>query len=173
MDVDLSSIGCHGIALDPTVSHHPEIAPGVLFLKLGAPSLEAHDWQVMSLTRLWEWLGRRSVWALKYDCEGCEYAMITEERDYLFEAFLAHVHQINIEFHLHRGFMTSREKLNNLVHLLGALKRSGLQLAHRDTAWCGGVSLALGERTCRNEIYEAGLPCDGVDCSSYLFVRRT
>jgi hypothetical protein len=59
--------GCSGIALDPTVNQPAEMVPGVFFLKLGATM---HDtpvsWQSIELPRLWRWLGRRSIFALKY-----------------------------------------------------------------------------------------------------------
>jgi hypothetical protein len=67
----VKELGCSGIALDPTVSQPAEMVPGVFFLKLGATM---HDtpvsWQSIELPRLWRWLGRRNIFALKYDCEG-------------------------------------------------------------------------------------------------------
>jgi hypothetical protein len=151
-DTELSAaLGCAGVALDPTVTHPSELVPNVFFLKLGAPSLETHDWQVLAPTRLWAWHNRRPVFALKYDCEGCEYAL-------------------NIELHLPTTFLDSTEKLANLAKLLTGLHDVGMRLIHVAGGGCGRDK--PGVRSCRNEVYDAGLPCEGADCSmSFLFAK--
>ncbi len=172
-DTELSAaLGCAGVALDPTVTHPSELVPNVFFLKLGAPSLETHDWQVLAPTRLWAWHNRRPVFALKYDCEGCEYALAragdSSQVDEL-RAFLQHTHQLNIELHLHTTFLDSTEKLANLAELLTVLHDVGMRLIHVAGGGCGRDK--PGVRSCRDEVYEAGLPCEGADCSSFLFAK--
>jgi hypothetical protein len=39
-ELDLrNKTGCRVLAMDPTINHPSELAPGVLFLKVGAPTL--------------------------------------------------------------------------------------------------------------------------------------
>ena len=172
-DTELSgALGCAGVALDPTVTHPSELVPNVFFLKLGAPSLETRYWQVLAPTRLWAWHNRRPVFALKYDCEGCEYALAQagnlRQVDELRE-FLQHTHQVNIELHLHTTFLDSTEKLANLAELLRVLHDVGLRLIHVAPGGCGRDK--PGERSCRDEVYDAGLPCELADCTSFLFAK--
>lgn len=165
--------GCMGVALDPTVTHPSELVPNVMFLKLAAPSLERNvstkDWQVMSPPRLWHWLGERHIFAFKFDCEGCEYALMTSEKDDSMERFFEHVHQLNIEFHLHKSFLDSQEKLQNLAHLLNMLRRHNFHLIHVAVAGCGRDK--KNEKSCMDAVYDAGIPCEGHDCSSFLFMK--
>jgi hypothetical protein len=176
LDTDLSSHNCSGVALDPTVTHPSELEPNVLFLKLAAPSLAAppsKSWQVMSLPRIWRLFAQRVVFAVKYDCEGCEYALALHndraQRDEMLD-FFRNVFQLNIEFHTIRKFLDSAEKLKNLAALLTMLSDAGLHLAHVALAGCG-QQLPL-DKDCAQELYDMGIPCDSTsDCSSFLFAR--
>ena len=177
MDTDLSKThSCAGVALDPTVTHPSELEPGVLFLRLAAPSLEAAPsaaWQVMSLPRLWRLFAQREVFAIKYDCEGCEYALALhndEAQRAEMLGFFRHVYQLNIELHTIRKFLDSADKLRNLAALLAVLSDAGLHLAHVAPGGCG--QQAPHDRDCPQELYDAGIPCGSTtDCSSYLFAR--
>jgi len=173
-DVEFANYSsCMGVALDPTVTHKSEIVPNVFFLKLAAPTLEKNvstkDWQVVSPPKLWHWLGERHVFAVKYDCEGCEYALMTSEKDDEMERFFEHVHQLNIEFHLHTSFLDSKEKLQNLANLLNMLRRHNFHLIHVAVAGCGRDR--KDTKSCTQEMYDAGIPCEGHDCSSFLFMK--
>jgi len=178
-DTNLSALGCTGLALDPTVTHPSELEPNVLFLKLAAPTVRGsapRSWQVMSLPRLWKLQNKRPVFAVKYDCEGCEYALsqdgpaFAQQRAEMLE-FFQHVRQLNIELHLVRNFLDTAEKLNNLASMLLMLADAGLQLVSVEQGGCGVQK--LGERYCASEVYDAGIPCGlHTDCSSYLFARR-
>ena len=178
MDTDLSAHNCSGVALDPTVTHPSELETNVLFLKLAAPSLAdplPSGWQVMPLPRLWSLFSRRDVTAVKYDCEGCEYALALHnnkgQRDEMAD-FFRHVAQLNIELHLLRKFLDSTDKLLNLAALLSVLADAGLHLAHVAPAGCG--QQRPQDRDCAQELLDAGIPCgSATDCSSYLFARAT
>jgi hypothetical protein len=103
------------------------------------------------------------------DCEGCEYAIMQKERDEEVEEFFAHVHQLNIEFHVERSFLSSEAKAQNLAYLLHMLKRAGLRLVKYDASGCGRDR--PGVRSCIPEVIEAGFQCENADCSSYLFAK--
>ena len=152
--------------------------PGVFFLKIGAPSVEKHEWQTISLPRLWKYHRRRSIFAVKYDCEGCEYALARHDdaaqREEMLEMLLS-VHQLNLELHFSTSYLDTHEKLRNLASLLQLLHAAGMQLAAVDKGGCGGHTRGMGPevRYCPDEFYEAGVPCDiSVDCSCFLFVRH-
>ena len=77
----------------------------------------------MSLPRLWKLMERRSVYAVKYDCEGCEYALALAGDEHAPQRaemldFFQHVFQLNIELHLVRPFLDSAEKLKNFAAFL-------------------------------------------------------
>ena len=98
------------------------------------------------------------------DCEGCEYALArdgeAEEPD-----FFTHIDQMNIEFHMHRSFLSSTEQLQHLDRLLLQLRTARLHLAHVDPTSCGrGLD-------CMHELTALGFPCE-MDCASFLFARR-
>ena len=179
LDTSLSHLGCRGLALDPTVAHRSELEPNVLFFKLAAPTLPSDsvptDWQVMSLPRLWGLHGKRDVYAVKYDCEGCEFALTrsgaehAQQRAEMLELF-HHTTQLNIELHLVRKFLNTAEKLHNLAAFLLMLTESGLYLVRVDNGGCGAQ--VPEDRDCVSELYDAGIPCaTHNDCSSYLFAR--
>ena len=176
----MSALGCTGLALDPTVTHPAELEPNVLFLKLAAPTVRGgtprSGWQVMSLPRLWQLQNKRPVFAVKYDCEGCEYALsragpaYAQQRAEMLE-FFQHVYQLNIELHLVRSFLDTSEKLNNLASMLLLLADAGLYLVSVEPGGCGIQTPS--DRYCASEVYDAGIPCGlHTDCSSYLFARR-
>lgn len=168
----VDALGCSGVALDPTVDHLSELTNNVFFLKMGAPSLANATWQTIDLVRLWEAFARRPVWAVKYDCEGCEYALAladdAAQRTRMTE-FFRHAHQFNVEIHLHTFILDTVAKLENLAALLDMLREVGMRFMHFATAGCGRD--VPGVRSCRPEVYEAGLPCEGNDCSSFLFAK--
>jgi hypothetical protein len=81
---------------------------------------------------------------------------------------LQHTHQVNIELHLHTSFLDSTEKLANLAQLLTVLHDVGMRLIHVAGGGCGRDKPCV---RCRDEVYDAGLPCEGADCTSFLFAK--
>ncbi len=76
---------------------------------------------------------------------------------------------MNIELHLASFILDSTTKLRNLAALLDALHAAGMRLVHFGVGGCGRD--VPGVRSCRQEVIDAGLPCEGGDCSSYLFAK--
>jgi hypothetical protein len=72
---------------------------------------------------------------------------------------------MNIELHMHRSFLNTREQLVNLDRLLEQLHDAHLHLTHTDGWGCGRPA------DCIPEVEELGLNCRS-DCASYLFARR-
>lgn len=173
----MSKQGCAGFAFDPTVTHASELEHNVLFLKLGAPSLEDHSWQVIAPFRAWEWVQKRHLvcvcgmlfsssplismpaqTAIKYDCEGCEYALVTKDNIQHMRRMFLHVDQLNIELHAHPLSLNSVVKLENLELLLGLLHVSHFVLADVEPASCGGWMQPAGA-ACLPQAVDLGVPC--------------
>lgn len=157
-------LNCTGSALDPTVDHPVSPMPGVLFIKLGATMLTSTPFPVKSIPWLIRWFGHRRLFALKVDCEGCEYALAPAV-DAEFPHMFTHIDQLNIELHVHSSFLSSAAELDNLDRLLTQLRAARLHLAHVDPTSCGRGS------DCAPELERLGFPCT-MDCASFLFARR-
>lgn len=137
-------LGCTVFALDPTVNHKAELAPGVYFLKWGAPSNStarhigsSQDWFLMSPARLSSLVARhKKISILKMDCEGCEYFLyddvIREQPD-----FFTTVDQFAIEIHFSISLgLSSLDRLYSLGQLFNLLERSCMKLEHWSITHC-------------------------------------
>lgn len=156
---------CSGMALDPTVDHSVKLTPGVIFSKAGANSLHISQWTSWSVPELRKWFGT-PLYALKMDCEGCEYALARDiQKDD--PDFFEHVLQLNIEFHAPVNFQTSDEHVYAMGRLMRLLKLAGLTLVHVDDGKCGPSDQDKG---CRQLYLDSGLTCE-FGCRSYLFSR--
>lgn len=154
---------CSGIALDPTVDHPMKLTEGVIFLKAGANSPgNQSSWVSWSVPHLRKWLGH-PLYALKMDCEGCEYSLADDilREDPL---FFRHVYQLNIEIHIPRSFM-SLDSVYSLGRLYRLLTLANMKLVHVDDGKCGPKDQRGG---CQDLIIQAGIPCVP-GCRSYLF----
>ncbi len=159
-----SKLNCSGVALDPTVNLPVEIVPGVYFLKLGANMLTPSPFPTAPVPRFRQWVGHNRVFALKMDCEGCEYALAPDV-DAIDPTFWSHIDQLNIELHMHVNFLNSEQQLANLARLLEQLKEARLHLVHTDGYGCGMAP------NCAAVLSAAGYNCSQ-DCSSFLFAKR-
>lgn len=159
---------CTGLALDPTVTYPRNLTTGVTFLKAGANMKSPvpdkwYTWSVPSLFQAW---GVPSLYALKMDCEGCEYQLAQDiVRDN--PHFLHSVLQLNIEMHFPKGFMKSEKELVGLARLTHILRVEGFSLVHMDNGRCDIRDLEAG---CLPEMETAGIKCEP-GCRSYLFAR--
>lgn len=115
---------CSGLALDPTVNHPVKMTPGVIFIKAGANSpVSNKKWELWSVPALRKWVGH-PLYALKMDCEGCEYSLgpdIMKDDIHFFD----HVLQFNIEIHLPKMFAQTPEDVHNLGRLFRLIYLSG------------------------------------------------
>ena len=147
-----NNFGCHGLALDPTVNYMANLTDGVIFLKAGVNSPKKDsNWVSYSVPSLRRWLGNRNLFALKMDCEGCEYSLaddiITEDIH-----FFRHVYQFNLEIHVPRILQTrstaSKKQQTSLSSTTSPLKRNGTQrVTNRDSNRdkVGGDFMSVGE----------------------------
>ena len=161
---------CFGYALDPSISHPTNLAPGVTFMQVAHSMVETQKWHtITSVPALKRWLKHDRIAVLKMDCEGCEYAVaeaVAREEP----GFWDLVEQFAFEIHVPKGFMKTRKHLDNLVLLLSQLRKAGLKLAHADFTTCNPVDEAPG---CLPELSQLGFPCDpGKMCINLLYARK-
>lgn len=168
-DTELAAkTGCSGYALDPSISHPTNLAPGVMFLQVAARSLENGTWPVVTtLPRLSYWLNALPS-VVKFDAEGAEFALAADVRDEM-PGFWETIDQFAVEFHLCRKFMSTPEHFYNFALLLRQLREAGLRVAHYDVTGCNPILEAEG---CLPELMATGYPCKPqAMCPSFLFVK--
>ncbi len=155
---------CNGIGLDPTVDHPMKLTPGEIFMKAGANSHSVHKgWTTWSVPELSKWYGH-PLFALKMDCEGCEYSLaqdILRDEPYFFDNVL----QLNIEIHTPVMFATSSQHVYDLGRLFRLIYLSGMSLIHVDGGTCHPNDEAKGCDKAMKDIHFPCLP----GCQSYLF----
>ena len=195
-ELDLrNKTGCRVLAMDPTINHPSELAPGVLFLKVGAPTLpvtskdqsdvltqrERLSSQFLTLAppdavaafqTSWDAaLGSsRELFVLKMDCEGCEYVLYESivRRD---PTFFKRVRQFAVEVHLSRLWIRSTHEMLQYGRLLALLKRAGLTVQHARLDHCGPAHEALGTIP---ELTSSGYYTPGTGhCQNLLFARAS
>ena len=172
-DVDVSERwGCHGVALDPTVTHASELHKNVLFFKIGARTLDANadkQWPlVTSVPALRQFFRHTYIDVLKMDCEGCEYSLA---RDVLAEdpLFFHRVGQFEFEAHVNTDFMTTERHAIWYGELFHLLEQAGMKLIKFCVAACSG------NQECPQLLLDAGYPCskDHVHkCHMFTFARK-
>lgn len=158
---------CSGEAYDPTVTLPEQLFPKVRFIKAGANSpVRTTNESYVSVPKI-----RRAyshpIFALKMDCEGCEYALapdiLADDPD-----FFLSVLQFNFEVHLPLSFAGRDEDVYNLGRLFRLIYLSGMRLVHVDEGKCGPADQAQG---CLPLLATAGVPCVP-GCRSYLFAHN-
>jgi hypothetical protein len=162
--------GCHGIALDPSVTHPAEIHKNVLFFKIAARTLDVQadrKWQVVtSVPALRHFMRHSYIDVLKMDCEGCEYSLA---RDISAEdpLFFHRVGQFEFESHVNTVFMTSERHTIWYAELFKLLEEAGMKMMHMCTADCGGTD------ECEPLLESTGYPCKrGMQkCHMFTFAR--
>ncbi len=155
---------CTGIGLDPTVDHPMKLTPGVIFMKAGAnsPSVDK-SWTTWSVAELRKWYGH-PLFALKMDCEGCEYSLAHDIlRDDPF--FFHNVLQFNIEIHIPILFASNSQLVYDLGRLFRLIYLSGMSLVHVDGGHC---SPDVEKEGCDKALNNIKFPCIP-GCQSYLF----
>jgi hypothetical protein len=158
---------CSGVAYDPTVSLPEQLFPGVRFVRAGAnsPVQRQHE-KYLSVPKIRKGCGH-PIFALKMDCEGCEYSLAP---DILADDpnFFLSVLQFNFEVHLPRSFAHRDEDIYNLGRLFRLIYLSGMRLVHVDDGRCGPKDQELG---CHDLLGSIGFPCVP-GCRSYLFAHN-
>lgn len=160
-------MNCSGVAYDPTVSLPEQLLPGVKFIRAGANSPNRRpDETYFSVSRIRKEYGH-PVFALKMDCEGCEYSLAP---DILADDpnFFLSVLQFNFEVHLPRSFASRDEDIYNLGRLFRLIYLSGMRLVHVDGGQCGPADQAQG---CHELLNQVGFSCTP-GCRSYLFAHN-
>jgi hypothetical protein len=157
---------CTGLAMDPTVNHTENLLPGVKFMQVGAnsphPSIPG---PFVSIPKLRKELSH-PIFALKMDCEGCEYSLAVDIQKDDPDFFLS-VLQFNFEVHLPKAFASADTDVYNLGRLFRLLYISGMQLVHVDDGRCGPNEQKEG---CHALLTSVGFPCEP-GCRSYLFAH--
>lgn len=160
-------MNCTGVAFDPTVNLQENLAPGVKFMKRGANSpARIPDAKYTSVPKFRLDYGH-PLYALKMDCEGCEYSLaqdILRDDPHFFLAVL----QFNVEFHIPKSFASTDEDVYNLGRLLRLIHLSGMKLIHVDSGQCGPQDQVLG---CHDMLKKLNFPCEP-GCRSYLFAHN-
>jgi len=145
-DVDLAQKhGCKGYLFDPTVTYNKHISPPLPleFYKIGAPMLdEASPFPVMSPYD-WAIQNQVSFNILKMDCEGCEYALYSDNLKTNF-TMLDTLEQFVIEVHLGQGFMKSDKHFWAYAGLLRVLFEHDFQIVDSELGGCSWLDARLG-----------------------------
>lgn len=161
---------CTGLGLDPTVDHPSTLTPGVSFLKIGANSprnWRYPEWEYWTVPTLRIKKFDHPLFALKMDCEGCEYSLahdIIQENP----NFFATVLQFNLEVHTPRAFSPTAQNIYDLGRLFRLLYLAGMELVDIDKGTCGPKQMATG---CHQLLQDIKFPCVP-GCRSYLFSHR-
>lgn len=154
------------MALDPTVNYPENLLPGVKFLKKGAnlphPRIEG---PFLSIPKLRKEMGH-PIFALKMDCEGCEYSLAVDIQKDDPDFFLS-VLQFNFEVHLPKAFASTDTDVYNLGRLFRLMYLSDMKLVHVDDGRCGPPEQQEG---CHPLLNSTGFPCEP-GCRSYLFAH--
>lgn len=158
---------CSGYAFDPTVDYPTDLLPGVKFIKAGANSpVPPTTSTYHSVPKLRKQLGH-PLFALKMDCEGCEYSLaqdiLADDPD-----FFLSILQFSFELHLPRAFANTEEDVYSLGRLFRLLQLSGMRLVHVDDGRCGHDTQRQG---CHELLDSIGFPCEP-GCRSYLFAHN-
>ncbi|KAJ3053422.1 Methyltransferase-like protein 24 [Rhizophlyctis rosea] len=142
---------CHGVLLDPTISHSSSLGPRLTFFKVGATLLDAKDlggagadmrgttaegWYVTSVPSLKKFLKHDKIKILKMDCEGCEYAL---PRDIAHEdpTFFSYLDQFAVEIHVSKAWIKTPEHVHYLGLLFHMLTANNLRLMDAKMTACG------------------------------------
>lgn len=158
---------CSGIAFDPTVTLPEQLLPGVRFVKAGANSpVLPTEGTYLSVPKIRKEYGH-PIYALKMDCEGCEYSLAP---DILADDpnFFLSVLQFNFEVHLPLSFAKTDNDVYNLGRLFRLMYNAGMHLVDVDGGNCGPPDQRLG---CHPLLATAGFPC-APGCRSYLFAHK-
>lgn len=160
-------MNCTGIAFDPTVALPEDLAPGITFYKQGANSPQRMPNATYISVPKFRLEYGHPLYALKMDCEGCEYSLA---EDILRDDpnFFLSVLQFNVEIHLPRSFASTDQDVYNFGRLLRLIYLSGMKLVHVDTGQCGPQDQVLG---CHDILKKMKFPCDP-GCRSYLFAHN-
>jgi len=190
-DIDVADTwGCRGFAADPTVTHPSKLHDLVTFHNIGLTMLTDNEerlvnkggeteWWMTSLPRLRVFLGLDHIDMIKIDCEGCELAV---SRDILREDphFLHRVDQINIETHVTKAWMNTREDTYYFGLLFALMEEAGYVMEWSSVFGCAKRHEIVG---CMPEIHEFGWPCGyndwpghknvvlGWSCQEFTFKR--
>ena len=122
------------------------------------------EWEYWSVPTLRIKKFDNPLFALKMDCEGCEYSLahdIIQENP----NFFATVLQFNFEVHLPRAFAPHAQNIYDLGRLFRLIYLSGMELVHYDNGLCGPKQIQTG---CHKLLHDIHFPCDP-SCRSYLF----
>ena len=163
-------MGCSVVAMDPTVDHKPELAPGVRFFKHGAPmpaSRNTPGWKTVPPHEAARHFDADSQLLLKMDCEGCEYAIHGAVPD----DFFKRVDQFALEVHVAKSLgLISLIELTALANLYQTLENAGLELADVMLTPCAAHDEASGVLP---ELLSTGYHVKGEGmCQNLLFARR-
>lgn len=158
---------CSGLAFDPTVDFPEQLLPGVRFVKAGANSPNPPSkGTFMSVPKIRKQYGH-PIYALKMDCEGCEYSLASDilaDDPNFFQGIL----QFNFEIHLPRSFARTDKDVYNLGRLFRLIYDSGMRLVDVDDGACGPQDQKLG---CHPLLASVNFPCEP-GCRSYLFAHK-
>jgi len=166
-ETDLSRMNCSGVSFDPTVDLPNIIAPNVVFIKAGAEMFQTSAFPTVSVLNAVKWFGPQ-LFALKIDCEGCEYAIIRGPLKQEDVDMFSLIENFNLEIHAPRNYMRSLQHLEALDRLFQTLHLAGHELVHIDGGGCSPADEGLG---CLEEFKATGFPCSP-GCRSLLFSRK-
>jgi hypothetical protein len=177
-DLDLiAKHGCHGMALDPSVSYATnQFGEKAVFTQMGARLKESSSyqptpgaWFLANVPLLARALSIEKLQVLKMDCEGCEYALADDilKHD---ELFLDKVDQFAIEVHTTAMIAKTRDHALALGRLYHLLQEAGLELVHAAVQYCNDEHAAFGHQ---EEFIAVGYPHTRNDyCQNLLFAKR-
>jgi len=171
-DVDVhNSMGCKGIGFDPTVSHPSTLSEGVLFLPMGAKTLDPEDtaeFLLVTSIPAFRKEHQHDLAVLKMDCEGCEYS-IARDVELGDRTFWFHVQQFAVEIHVSKRWVKTDAHIYYLALLFHQLEEAGLVLSGGEQTSCSPSDESLG---CPELLLEVDFPCQPKGmCLNFFFAR--
>jgi hypothetical protein len=185
----MASLGCSVFAFDPTVNHPNDWKPNVKFFPWGirnsaAPSEDtntepAHSWThpiygdvsagtLYTMPEIVQKLGHQSktITALKFDCEGCEYGAFQDIYEYEVSSKqkFNKIHSLSTEFHLSTTLgMSTKQDIANIYYASAFLESQKCEAVHykKNKGY-------KRDRTVHPILVDVGVP-DGQCCYEYGF----
>lgn len=163
--------GCLGFLFDPTVQKNSVLPPSNLFFGIGANMLDdtLSPWVHVSPVQLPPVFGHSQIFALKLDCEGCEYALARDIEKYD-QTFLKKLDQLVLETHMSRVWLKDDYHFIALGVLYDMLRKEGFKLVFQSLDPCGAHDEAAG---CHPVFSTLEYPCQpGQMCANFVFVKQ-
>jgi len=153
------------------LSHPSTLSEGVLFLPMGAKTLDPEDtaeFLLVTSIPAFRKEHQHDLAVLKMDCEGCEYS-IARDVELGDRTFWFHVQQFAVEIHVSKRWVKTDAHIYYLALLFHQLEEAGLVLSGGEQTSCSPSDESLG---CPELLLEVDFPCQPKGmCLNFFFAR--